>query len=92
MSVRIDEELATAKPNTSKTDLMTAITIKRAADVHSYTADAFYGIGDLRDWIASAKPKDGERRRNINKSTFGAPSLFPCQKILPSRTWKEERS
>ena len=23
-------------------------------DLHSYTADAFYSIGDLRDWIASA--------------------------------------
>jgi hypothetical protein len=42
---------------------MTAITVKRQADVHSYTADAFYSIGDLRDWIASAQPNEGERRR-----------------------------
>jgi hypothetical protein len=41
---------------------MTAITVKRQADVHSYTADAFYSIGDLRDWIASAQPNEGERR------------------------------
>ena len=27
---------------------------KRAADVRSYTDDAFHSIGDLRDWIASA--------------------------------------
>jgi hypothetical protein len=42
---------------------MTAIAVKRQADVHSYTADAFYSIGDLRDWIASAQPNEDERRR-----------------------------